>query len=275
MVAVVVLLALLAIVILRLATQGQFSMNLWGPIVDPSNEDFRAVWKLLGTGTVATIKAAALAIALSLAVGSIIGVSRMMLGRWGRIPVIGVIELLRGLPVIITIFMAYRFLPAFGIDLSGMPGGAGLWYVVIGLTLYNSVIIAEILRAGVAALPRGQGEAAMSIGLSRGESMRLILLPQAVRVMLPALISQLVVILKDTSLAAILAIYTELLKEGNLITLNLTNPIQILFVVALIYILMNYALSRIATWVEHRSSRRTKAQVDPQDVEVGGFGAGA
>jgi glutamate transport system permease protein len=83
--------------------------------------------------------------------------------------------------------------------------------------------------------------------------MRIVQLPQAVRIMLPALISQLVVILKDTSLAAVLGLYTELLRQGNLIALNLDNPIQILSVVAVIFILINYSLSRLATWIDQRS----------------------
>jgi glutamate transport system permease protein len=273
--AVLVLLGLIAVVLVRLAGQDQLSGEYWGPILNPGNDDFPLVWNLIGQGLVATLKAAALAITFSLVLGMLIGVSRMMLGRWGRMPVVGLIELLRGLPVVITIFMAYRFLPELGIDLSGMPGGEGLWFVVIGLTLYNSVIIAEILRAGVASLPRGQDEAARSIGLTRGGSMRLILLPQAVRVMLPALISQLVVILKDTSLAAVLGIYTELLKQGNQISLSLHNPIQILTVVGLIYILINYCLSRLATWLEHRSSRKKASQLDPAAADAAGVGAGA
>jgi glutamate transport system permease protein len=184
----------------------------------------------------------------------------MMLGRQARMPVVALIELLRGLPVVITIYFASRVLPQLGVDLSGMPGGAGLWFLVIGLTAYNCVIIAEILRAGVASLPSGQREAALAIGLTPGATMRLVLLPQAIRVMLPALISQLVVILKDTSLAAVLALYTELLREGNLIALNLHNPIQILSVVAVIFILINYSLSRLATWVDQRSVRKTESR---------------
>ncbi|HXR68759.1 MAG TPA: ABC transporter permease subunit, partial [Dermatophilaceae bacterium] len=174
------------------------------------------------------------------------------------------IELLRGLPVVITIYFASRVLPELGVNLTEMPGGAGLWFLVIGLTAYNSVVIAEILRAGVASLPRGQNEAALAIGLTPGASMRLVLLPQAVRVILPALISQVVVILKDTSLAAVLGLYIELLRQGNLIALNLNNPIQTLSVVAVIFILMNYGLSRLATWVDRRSLRKTQ----PEHVEV-------
>jgi len=251
---------LMGVVVKRLADQGQFAGQLWGPILNPSDDSFLPVWKLIGKGVLATLTAAVLAIAFSLLIGGVVGVARMMLGRRSRIPIVGLIELLRGLPVVITIYFASRVLPELGVDLTGMPGGSGLWFLVIGLTAYNCVIIAEIIRAGVASLPGGQREAALAIGLTPGATMRLVLLPQAVRVMLPALISQLVVILKDTSLAAVLGLYTELLRQGNLIALNLHNPIQILSVVGVIFILINYSLSRLATWVDQRSVRQIRSK---------------
>ncbi|MHB8274676.1 MAG: amino acid ABC transporter permease [Dermatophilaceae bacterium] len=250
---------LIGVVVKRLADQGQFAGKLWGPILNPSDESFLLVWKLIGKGALATLTAAVLAIAFSLVIGGVVGVARMMLGRRSRMPIVALIELLRGLPVVITIYFASRVLPEFGVDLTGMPGGSGLWFLVIGLTAYNCVIIAEIIRAGVASLPGGQREAALAIGLTPGATMRLVLLPQAVRVMLPALISQLVVILKDTSLAAVLGLYTELLRQGNLIALNLHNPIQILSVVGVIFIVINYSLSRLATWADQRSVRKPQA----------------
>jgi len=249
-------LVLAALAFRRLADAGQFSGTLWGPLLNPSHESFPLVWNLLGKGVLATLTAAVLSIAFSLVIGGVVGVARMMLGAKARMPVVALIELLRGLPVVITIYFASRVLPELGVDLSGLPGEPGLWFLVIGLTAYNCVIIAEIIRAGVASLPSGQREAALAIGLTPGATMRLVLLPQAVRVMLPALISQLVVILKDTSLAAVLALYTELLRQGNLIALNLHNPIQTLSVVAVIFILINYSLSRLATWVDQRSVRK-------------------
>ena len=269
-IATVALLVVVGLVVKRLADQGQFAGKLWGPIVNPSDESFPLVWQLIGKGVLATLTAAVLAIIFSLVIGGVVGVARMMLGRRSRVPIVGLIELLRGLPVVITIYFASRVLPELGVNLTGMPGGAGLWFLVIGLTAYNSVIIAEIIRAGVASLPRGQGEAALAIGLTHGAAMRLVLLPQAIRVMLPALISQLVVILKDTSLAAVLGLYTELLRQGNLIALNLDNPIQILTVVAVIFILMNYCLSRIATWVDQRSARKTRSKkIEGVPAELG------
>ena len=256
-VALLVLAAIGALVIYRLADRGQFDWELWGPWLDPSFEEFPLVWGLVGEGAVATIKAAALAIVLSLAVGVLLGTSRMMLGRVGRLPVVTFIELFRGLPVIITIVFVWRAFEELDINVGVLPGGAGLWYLVIGLTLYNSVIIAEILRAGVAALPGGQREAALAIGMTPRQAMLTVQLPQAFRIMLPALISQLVVVLKDTSLVALLGFYTELLKRGRQIAQNLDNPIQSLFIIGLLFIIINYGLSRLATWLERRMSRDT------------------
>ncbi len=267
------LLGLIGLAVKRLADEGQFSMELWGPFLDPNNDNFDEVWSLLRRGLVATLVAAALAIVLSLAVGTALGTARIMLGRGARIPVIGFIELFRGLPVVITIFYIWQVLPELGVNVGPLPGSEGLWYLVIGLALYNSVILAEILRAGVAALPKGQGEAARAVGMTEGQVMRTVLLPQAFRIMLPAVISQLVVVLKDTSLAAILGLYIELLRRGNLIGGLLDNPIQALTVVGLIFILINYGLSRVAVWMERRLSRSSTAAV--QEVEATTTGVGA
>lgn len=264
----VFILALAAVVVQRLADQGQFSMELWGPLIDPTNETFSQVWSLIWRGLQATLIAAALAITASLIVGTALGTARMMLGRWSRLPLVAGIELFRGLPVVITIFYVWQVLPEIGVDVSVLPGENGLWYVVIGLTLYNSVILAEILRAGVASLPSGQGEAARAIGMTEWQVMSTVLLPQAFRTMLPALISQLVVVLKDTSLAAVLGLYIELLRRGNIIALNLDNPIQVLTVVGLIFILLNFGLSKLAVWTERRLSRASGGRETLEKVEA-------
>jgi glutamate transport system permease protein len=162
-------------------------------------------------------------------------------------------------------------LPEVGLDLPI------LWYLVIGLTAYNSVIIAEIIRAGVASLPRGQAEAGYSLGLTRGQVLSSILLPQAFRVMLPALISQLVVIVKDTSLGFIIS-YEEFVRTANIIIQTLHNPIQIYAIVALIFIVINYALGRLAEYVERRLSRARRtaaAPADPALMDTGGATGGA
>lgn len=260
----VIVLALLAglvlVAVLRLHDRGQFDSELWSPLFNPGDERFPLVWDLIRKGLVATMSAAVLAIALSLTIGTALGSARMLLGaapgpvRLLRIPLVIGIELFRGLPVVITIFLTFHFFRYVGFRLSFLPGAELMWYVVIGLTLYNSVIIAEILRAGVASLPRGQSEAARAVGMTEAMTMRLVLLPQAFRIMLPALISQLVVIVKDTSLGTFIA-YSELLNRSLRISQNLDNPIQMLLVAGVIFILINYALSRLAVWTEKRLSR--------------------
>jgi glutamate transport system permease protein len=264
----VIVLVVVALVVIRLANQGQFSGALWGPLVNPFNSDFLAVWRLLGQALVATLVAAALTLAFSLVIGTAFAVSRITANKYYRWLVVGVIEFLRGVPVVIAIFFAARVLPEVGLDLPI------LWYLVIGLTAYNSVIIAEILRAGVASLPRGQSEAGYSLGLTRAQVLSSILLPQAFRVMLPALISQLVVIVKDTSLGFIIS-YEEFVRTANIIIQTLHNPIQIYTIVALIFIVINYALGKLAEYVERRLSRARRtaaAPADPALMDTGGAG---
>jgi glutamate transport system permease protein len=274
--AALLLVVLLGLAGLRLADKGQFDADKWTPLIDPGNEYFDQVWALIGKGLANTLRAAVLSVALSLVIGTALGVLRIMSGRWSRLPLVGLIELFRGLPVVLSIYLASKLLPQAGVDLSGWYGGELLWYLVIALVAYNSVIIAEIVRAGVVAVPKGQREASLAVGLTNWQTMRLVQLPQAFRTMLPALISQLVVIVKDTSLVAVLGGYIELLRQGNLIAQNLDNPIQTLFVVAVIYILINFALSRLAVWTERRLSGGGggKAEIIPGLAPGPGAGAG-
>ncbi|SER36499.1 amino acid ABC transporter permease [Actinokineospora terrae] len=267
----VLLAGVLALVGNRLAEKGQFDQDKWAPLTDPSSDDFVDVWNLLGDALVNTLVAAALAMAFSLVIGTGLAVLRITAGRSWRWLVVGVIELFRGIPVVILIFFAARVLPGLGVDLPN------LWFLVIGLTAYNSVIIAEIVRAGVNSLPKGQREAAESLGLRRGQVLSVILLPQAFRAMLPALISQLVVVLKDTSLGFIIS-YEETVRTAGIIIQNLGNPIQVYFVIAVIFIAVNYAVSRLAIYVERRLSQGKKtatatlSATDPAGAGTGGGG---
>ncbi|MFG1778318.1 amino acid ABC transporter permease [Micromonospora sp. NPDC049048] len=278
-VATVLLLAAAYFLVYRpLNDKGQFSMELWGPLIDPSNENFSLVWKRIGTGITNTLTAAALAIVSSLVVGTLLAVLRIQLKSLTQRRFTGLatplayllrglstllsavtrvcVEVFRGLPVVITIFFVARGFPEFGVSFDT------LWYLVIGLTIYNSVVIAEILRSGMEGLPGGQAEAASAIGLSPLQTTRMILLPQAFRIMLPALISQLVVVLKDTSLGFIIS-YEETLNIGKQIIGALDNPIQVYIVIAVLFILVNYALSKLAQYVQHRLSRGRKTAGTP------------
>ncbi|MGY1772163.1 amino acid ABC transporter permease [Blastococcus sp. SYSU D00813] len=271
-VALLVLAGLVFLAVRRLVDREQFTMEKWGPLIDPDNEAFDAVWRLIREGIVNTLKAAAVAMVLSVVLGTLIAVARLSLGRVARIPLIGFVELFRGLPVVVLVYFGARVLDDVGVDLSGLPGGQVFWGLVIGLTAYNMVVFAEVIRAGVASLPRGQREAALATGLTNGQTMRLVLLPQAFRVMLPAIISQLVVVLKDTSLVTFVANFDELLSQGESIQRNLDNPIQTFFVVAVIYVAINYTLGKLAEFVQRRQQRAGRSS---RAAEVGEPGEAA
>lgn len=260
------ILGLIFVVYRRLEENGQFEPDLWTPLLNPTNEFFAQVWALLGAGFRQTLTAAAISIVLSLVAGVALGTLRMSLAtsttqvaRVLRWPVIVYTEFARATPVVLAIFFVAQVFPQFNFRLPN------LWYLVIALTYYNSAIFAEILRAGVASLPKGQREAGLAIGLTPLRTLQLIQMPQAFRVMLPALISQMVVCLKDTTLAAVaLSGFIEALNQGKIVYQNLGNPIQTYVVIGAVFITINYALGRLATYLERRMSRRTAG--DPKAV---------
>ncbi|GAB3550400.1 glutamate transport system permease protein [Actinopolyspora lacussalsi] len=260
-----VLLAVFGWVIYRLAQGGEFTYEKWGPLIDPTNESFTPLWTLLGKGLGNTLLAAGWSILFSLVIGTILALTRVTAAAWYRWAVVGVIELLRGTPVVVLIFFAYQALPVMGLDLPVM------WSLVIGLTAYNCVIIAEIVRAGIDSLPKGQSEAAYAVGMRRGQVMFNVLLPQAFRAMLPALISQLVVVLKDTSLGFTIS-YPEFVQRGETAIENLGNPIQLYLFIALIFIVINYTLSKLAVYTERRLSRgrKSSATAEPESAATTG-----
>jgi glutamate transport system permease protein len=278
-IAAVLLIGIVVLAVIQLGNNGQLDGEKWGPAFNPGNQYFVATWRALGTGLVNTVVAAALTLVLALAIGTALAVARISGLPAYRWLIVGFIELFRGLPVVITIFLAARVLPEFGISLPP------LWYLVIGLTAYNCVIIAEIVRAGVNALPRGQSEAAYAVGLTRFQVVRMILLPQAFRIMLPALISQLVVIVKDTSLGFVIFGFSEFVRTANTVIQffggqeGIALPLQLYIAVALVFILINYGLGKLAEYVQRRTARAGRAArqpgVEPKElVPAGADGTG-
>jgi glutamate transport system permease protein len=266
----VVLAGLIVLVLFQLNANGQLAGDKWGPLFNPANQYFVATWTALGAGLVNTLIAAGLTLVLALSIGTGLALLRISSTPAFRWAVVSVIELLRGLPVVITIYFASRVLPEVGITLPP------LWYLVIGLTAYNCVIIAEIIRSGVAALPRGQSEAAYAVGLTKFQTLRIVLLPQAFRIMLPALISQLVVIVKDTSLGFVVFGFSEFVRTANTVIqffggqLGINLPLQMYVAVSLVFILINYSLGKLAEYVQRRSGRaRRSADVPAVDVDGG------
>jgi glutamate transport system permease protein len=236
---------LIGLAVARLASKGVFEAERWQVL---TRQD---LLELLGRGLVATLRAAALAMVLAMAVGGLLAVARLSRRRWLRAAAGAWVELFRGLPLLLLILFLFLGLPAAGVTISTF------WALVGGLTLYNSAVLGEIFRAGILSLPRGQTEAASAIGLRRGQTLRLILIPQAIRRMLPALISQLVTLLKDTSLGFVIA-YAELLRVGRNAVEFLGGPysIPVYTAIAVVYIAVNASLSLLARWLDRRTRRR-------------------
>jgi glutamate transport system permease protein len=254
----IVVAAVAAAVVLRLQSQGQFEGEKWAPFKDP--DIVSALWK----GLLATLRAAGLAVLLALLLGTVLAVGRLSTRRWVRLPATWFVELFRAIPLVLLIlFFFFRFGDSLG------RYGA----LVAALALYNGSVLAEVFRAGISAVPRGQGEAAYAMGMRKNQVMRLILVPQAARIMLPAIVSQCVVALKDTALGFIIS-YEELLRQGRLIYTNFGNIVPTLFVIAALYIAMCLALSSLASFLERRLRQRGSRviELDPA-AEMGGGGA--
>ena len=242
----VLLLIGLVFLVVGMANRGLFD-DRWAVFWDPpKGQTAQAVWSSLWRGLRATLLAAVVAAPLALILAFALVLLRVSGTPWISRPTTVVIEFLRGMPVLLMMFFG---LLGFGLT--------AFTAVVFGLTLYNAAIIAEILRAGLAALPKGQSEAATAIGLTRWQSMRIVQMPQVVRYMLPSLISQLVVLLKDSSLGFIVG-YPELLRTMQLNYSFFGDRYRLpLFVVTLlIYLVVNLTLSRVAIITERRLSAR-------------------
>jgi glutamate transport system permease protein len=164
---------------------------------------------------------------------------------WIRWPAWLVVEFFRAVPVLLL--MVFFFL-AYGI---GSDGIGAYWCVVFALTVYNGSVLAEVFRAGINAVPAGQAEAAYAIGMRKTQVMNIILLPQAVKIMLPSIISQCVVTLKDTSLGFYIAA-PGLTAVGKAIYTEFQNQVQTAIVITAMYVVVNLILSGIATWVQKR-----------------------
>ncbi|MEB4614455.1 amino acid ABC transporter permease [Leucobacter sp. M11] len=253
-----------ALAALKLAENGQFSAQKWSPLFNPLDSQFTTVWTFLGGGLRNTALAGGIAIALSLVIGTVLALARVTSRRWYRWAIVGVMEFFRAVPVVISIFFASRFLPTIGVDLPL------LWYLVVGLVLYNSIAIAEIVRAGILAVPRGQTEASAALGLSGAQNLWLVVLPQAFRLMLPSLISQLVIVVKDTALGFIIG-FEELLRRGEIAVQTLGNPLQMYLLIGMLFFVVNSLVSALAQRVESGMRQRNGSRQSPPATLRTGF----
>jgi glutamate transport system permease protein len=241
----VVVIAALAWVGYRLADTGQFEARRWQQF------EYPAIQRQLIDGLRNTLQAAGIAAVFALAFGIIFAAARISDRRWLRIPATWVVETFRAVPMLILMFFFYYGSLQYDLGLSP------LWAVALGLTLYNGSVLAEIFRAGLTAVDVGQREAAYALGLRKNQVIRLILLPQAVRAMLPAIISQLVILLKDTALGFIVT-FNELLYVGRQMGARQEFGfpyIPTYIVIAVVYIGLCALLTLLARRLEARGRR--------------------
>lgn len=219
-----------------------------------------AILRFFGQGLLETILLSLASIALSFVVALLFALGRLSRRWWIRWPSILYIESIRALPVLLLIVYfsikgSSLFKPFFGEDFD-LPR---FWAGVLGLSLYTSAVLAEIIRAGILALPRGQTEASRALGLSHTQAMRHVVLPQALRLMVPAMMAQLTTIIKDTSLVGTIGVF-ELLRQGRTIYTQYFNPIEVFLFVAVVYFVICFALSQ--------GSRRLELGRVPKDVQA-------
>jgi glutamate transport system permease protein len=239
--------ALIAWIILTLAaprisangneTPGMFDPSRWDVTADP------LLWQRFGAGVLNTLRMAGMAAILAMIVGIAFSFARTARSSWIRVPTAVLLEFFRGMPLLLMILFIFLVFST-----------GSYWAGVFALAIYNGALIGEALRAGIASLPRGQRESGLAIGLTTVQTRVFIEFPQAFRQMLPIIIAQLVVLLKDTSLAYVVA-YSELSRTiKDLQNFLGNNYLFTLFIIGLaIYLAINLTLSWIARFVARRS----------------------
>ena len=254
LVAIVLVLGVLAVFLWQMQRTGQFAYEKWDFAVTPMY-----IEALIFEGIVPTLQAAVIAILAALALGLLFGVGKLSHRGFIRWPAWLWVEFFRAVPLLLLIIYIYY---AYGTG----DGIGPYWSLVLGLALYNGAVLAEIVRAGIQALPAGQSEAAYAVGMTRGQVTRLVLLPQAIKIMLPAMISQFVVCLKDTSLGYAIgaASLTYIMGQIQLDPSAARPVVQAAIVMAALYIILNQIVTWIAEWAQRRYVGEGKVGADAE-----------
>lgn len=250
----IVIVGLVVVALLRFKEKGNLDADKWTPFLTGE------IWRYyLIPGLTNTLKAAAFSMVLAGLFGIVFGMGRLSHNSVIRWLATIVVEFFRSVPVLVMMFFTF-YLLNFTIPGVVPSTERPMVAVIVGLTVYNGAVVAELIRSGVGSLPKGQSEAGLSIGLTGPQTLRAILLPQAITAMLPALVGQLVVVVKDTALGNII-LYPELLNMYTQIGSYKSNPVPALIVIAAIFVAINYALTRLAGYIERRLRERGRATI--------------
>jgi glutamate transport system permease protein len=229
--AVALLLALAAGIVYRFHAAGQFEGRLWEFF------GWETTWAFLGRGLLGTLASAAAAAVIALVLGLVLLVGRLSRLRLARWPAVAVIEFLRGVPTLLLIYVCFLVLPSVGIRMSSY------WMLTLPVGLSTAAVVAEVYRAGVLAVPRGQTDAARALGLNEAGVFAHVVFPQALRYIVPALVAQLVIVVKDTTFGYVVT-YGELLQNARVLISNYRSLVPVYLAVAILYCVVNYAISR-------------------------------
>ena len=229
----------IALIVRQFYVTGQLAPRYWTFLGQATT------WRYLFQGFRGTLAVALTAGVLSLILGLV-----LMLGRTSGIKPLSVAcrivtDFFRGVPSLLLIYFFFLVVPQYGIKLSSF------WMITLPVMLAASGVLAEVLRAGVNAVPRGQVEAAMSLGMRPARIMFKIVLPQAIRFVIPSLISQLVVVVKDTTVAYVVS-YPDLMQNARVLITNYDALVSMYFTVAVVYILLNFAINKLSAVIAER-----------------------
>ncbi|MFM9901334.1 MAG: amino acid ABC transporter permease [Polaromonas sp.] len=222
---------LVAGIVFQFHAAGQFDVRLWELFTK------KTTWGFLATGLLGTLASAATAAVIALALGLVLLMGRLSRQRLVRWPSVAVIEFLRGVPTLLLIYVCFLVLPSTGVKLSTY------WMLTLPVGLSTAAVVAEVYRAGVLAVPRGQTDAARSLGLAEGQVFFSVVFPQALRYIIPALVAQLVIVVKDTTFGYVVT-YGELMQNAKVLIANYQTLVPVYLVVAALYCLVNYSLSK-------------------------------
>lgn len=257
-VTVLVLVAIVAAVIWKFQAEGQFAYAKWEPFFTPN------LIQLLVKGLGWTLLAGLLAIVFAVVLGIVLGVAKLSDHRVVRWPAWLFVEFFRAVPLLMLIIFIW--------SIQGFPLGT-IVPLVLGLLLYNGSVLAEVVRAGINAVPTGQAEAAYTMGMRKNQVMRIILLPQAIKIMLPSFISQCIVALKDTSLGFYI-LAPGLTFAGREIWRSFQNYLQTAIVLGIVYIILNLLLGLLGEWLQRRFGGESKLDLVGGVVQAQPSGAG-
>jgi glutamate transport system permease protein len=237
------------VVVRTLNKSGAFDAAAWQPFAQ------WGVWKQLGLGLLNNLRAAVVGMLLSMFFGCFLGWGLLSKRKIVRNPCRVFTDIFNGIPILLLLFFISLVLPSWGLPLSDF------WFLVIALSLYSTAVVGDLVRAGVLALPRGESEAAAALGFSEIQSMWLILLPQALRLMSPALVSQMVIVFKGTTLAFVLGGYFDLLRSATVLGAYYSRSLlQAQGIAAIAFMLINIGLSQIASAIDRKEKQRYGAQ---------------